>query len=202
MCNLEFRFTSTYMGIGEGPWLPRTLTQAFFMRFRQNSRSTKTQGCVKTQTKNDPKLRFPGFPGSYIRECVPENPKQPRKINENVPWVFSVSVHILVDSGISKKGGHVVFRGGWGVSSYPTTIRKCVRADYYSPGAQICCRDLSKPAKSSYVALDPPNNNKKNICYIRRYLTALASQPRCKNRFFRGPEFPSCRKKAYISNHR
>ena len=49
-------------------------------------------------------------------------------------------------------------------------------------GAQICCRNCSKPAKSLYVAIaSPPNKNKNNIYYIRRYLTALALQPRCKN---------------------
>lgn len=52
--------------------------------------------------------------------------------------------------------------------------------DYNSSGAQICYCDVSKPTKTWYVAIGPPPKNNKNIYNIRRYLTPLASQPRCK----------------------
>ena len=78
------------------------------------------------------------------------------------------------------EGGHRVFRGG-GSHKHQEMWEGW---DYNSSGAQICCRDISSnPANTSSVAIGPPpnnNNNNKNIYYIRRYLTALASQPRCK----------------------
>ena len=85
---------------------------------------------------------------------------------------------------VTKRVGTWVFGGGDGGNvPLPLNHQKMWEGwDYNSSGAQICCRDVSKPAKTSYVAIGPPNNKKKNnIYYIRRYLTALASQPRCKN---------------------
>ena len=79
---------------------------------------------------------------------------------------------------VEKRVGTGFFGGGDGGCPLPHNHQKIWEGwGYNSSGAQICCRDLSKPANSPYVAIAPPNN----IYYIRRYLTALGLQPRCKN---------------------